>query len=573
MDDERKCGKLSERVFHTSFQIFLYEEQYIMSSKKWIIMFFSVLLFFITVIIISNLLIDPFGVFGDVLFDWYSYDMTQNPKVAKIAYLQKNDNYKKYDSYIIGSSGASALLPEYLECTGKKFYNMFVYGADMSETRDIAEYLIKNYKVKSLILTVGFMNTTNEPKPHTNTNEYMHAYADRSSRILFYLRYLFANPKYAFDKIDAYRRDTERQQIFDVFIPETGCYDKSVRDTEPISGLEAYLEKHSEFKTYRPYTRNPSEKKIENCLENIKEIKEMCDENNIDLTVIIPPVFYPDIETYSRDFIALFYNSLGKITSFYDFSSTYISYDARYFYDTTHYRNAVGKFIIDDIFRACLTDANYLSFYYEKGAPDTAERAVKNYFRETERTEKAAYINFVLLDDTTSPDYYEKLEKLLNFIYRGSAFAIETEYLIMNVKNRETNFVTSAFCFLRGKNFDKKTTALLEKYGVKSSAVFTYDKTIGQYDENDPEEEKLYKEKFLSVLSEEKHMNSFLYKKGDTTRYGEVLLHELGFEITLCDEVDGMVISSVIAGFPQTLYGIEVNRVSEIDIEDMKKLQ
>ena len=32
-----------------------------------------------------NMLVDPFGVFGDKYLDFYAYNMNNNPRVAKIA--------------------------------------------------------------------------------------------------------------------------------------------------------------------------------------------------------------------------------------------------------------------------------------------------------------------------------------------------------------------------------------------------------------------------------------------------------------------------------------------------------
>lgn len=34
-----------------------------------------------------NLAADPFGAFGDRLLSWFSYDETNNPRVAKFTYL------------------------------------------------------------------------------------------------------------------------------------------------------------------------------------------------------------------------------------------------------------------------------------------------------------------------------------------------------------------------------------------------------------------------------------------------------------------------------------------------------
>ena len=65
-----------------------------MSSKKWFIAFIVSFLIIIGGYALFNILVDPFGLFGDVVYDWYSYEMTLNPRAAKIAYLDKN--HKNY---------------------------------------------------------------------------------------------------------------------------------------------------------------------------------------------------------------------------------------------------------------------------------------------------------------------------------------------------------------------------------------------------------------------------------------------------------------------------------------------
>ena len=73
-----------------------------MSSRKWCIIAFCGALAAILSIAAINITVDPFGAFGD---DWYSYNITNNPRVGKTEYLK--DNHEKYDSYIIGCSSTS----------------------------------------------------------------------------------------------------------------------------------------------------------------------------------------------------------------------------------------------------------------------------------------------------------------------------------------------------------------------------------------------------------------------------------------------------------------------------------
>ena len=58
-----------------------------MSSKKWVLVFLVTVFVLAALLAGLNLAADPFGAFGDRLLHWFSYDETNNPRVAKLSYL------------------------------------------------------------------------------------------------------------------------------------------------------------------------------------------------------------------------------------------------------------------------------------------------------------------------------------------------------------------------------------------------------------------------------------------------------------------------------------------------------
>ena len=130
-----------------------------MTSKKWFVLFVITLLFIIVIHAGINYFVDPFGIFGDKIFNWYSFDMTNNPRIAKIGYLEKDDNYKKYDSYIIGCSSTSSFSPiDFEEFFGGKWYNMIMYGADMLDVEQTTYYVVDNFDAKNIVINVFVTN-------------------------------------------------------------------------------------------------------------------------------------------------------------------------------------------------------------------------------------------------------------------------------------------------------------------------------------------------------------------------------------------------------------------------------
>ena len=77
-----------------------------MKSSTWLFMLAVTLLLAMALVAACNVLVDPFGQFGDPVFGWNSYNFTNNPRAAKIAYL---DRYAaRYDSYLFGASTTSS---------------------------------------------------------------------------------------------------------------------------------------------------------------------------------------------------------------------------------------------------------------------------------------------------------------------------------------------------------------------------------------------------------------------------------------------------------------------------------
>ena len=314
-----------------------------MSSKKWVLVFLATVLVLAALLAALNLAADPFGAFGDRLLSWFSYDETNNPRVAKFTYLEQH--HDEYDSYILGCSSTSSFpVDAFNEAYGASFYNLIMYGADMRDCEKIAQYLVEHYEVKNLILNVYLDNGLTYDEESDRLTKNLHYKEDPdTSALSYYTRYLFADPRYALAKLKALRTDTILPQTFDVFDERTGCYDKRVRDAEPIGSEERYLESYPVFADYPrqtlslPYT--------EQCMQSVASIKTLCEEAGVSLTVVAGPVYAEYLKNFETETVAQFYRSLAQITSFWDFSSSSVSCEMRYFYDGTHFRNNVGEMI------------------------------------------------------------------------------------------------------------------------------------------------------------------------------------------------------------------------------------
>lgn len=315
-----------------------------MNAKKWVLTFLLLALVLALGLAAFNYVTDPFAAFGDKFLNWFSYDETNNPRVAKISYLEQH--HDEYDSYILGCSSTSSLqVSDFNELYDANFYNLIMYGADMRDCEKIADYLIEHYEVKHLVLNVYLDNGFTYDDETDRLTRNLHYLTDPdTSALSFYTRYLFCDPRYGFAKLKNLRNDRLLPQSFDVFNEVTGEYDKRVRDVEPIGSMDTYLEAYPVFADY-PKTGDFVLGQTENCMKSVAAIKEHCEAADVELVVVAAPVYIDYFQNFQAEDVANFYASLAKVTDFWDFSCSSVSCEPRYFYDATHFRNAVGSMI------------------------------------------------------------------------------------------------------------------------------------------------------------------------------------------------------------------------------------
>lgn len=315
-----------------------------MNAKKWVLTFLLLALVLVLGLAAFNYVTDPFAAFGDKFLNWFSYDETNNPRVAKISYLEQH--HDEYDSYILGCSSTSSLqVSDFNKLYDANFYNLIMYGADMRDCEKIADYLIEHYEVKHLVLNVYLDNGFTYDDETDRLTRNLHYLTDPdTSALSFYTRYLFCDPRYGFAKLKNLRNDRLLPQSFDVFNEVTGEYDKRVRDVEPIGSMDTYLEAYPVFADY-PKTGDFVLGQTENCMKSVAAIKERCEAADVELVVVAAPAYIDYFQNFQAEDVANFYASLAKVTDFWDFSCSSVSCEPRYFYDATHFRNAVGSMI------------------------------------------------------------------------------------------------------------------------------------------------------------------------------------------------------------------------------------
>lgn len=319
-----------------------------MQPKKWLLMVVGFALLSTLILFGINMLVDPFGVFGDKFLDFYAYNMNNNPRVAKIAYL--DEHHDEYDSYIIGGSKSSSISPslmnQYFE--GASFYNMMMYGGDFYDYEKTIHYLVENYEVKNIVLHMSMQEIDHYNQQNKNINTELNEKVLSGNALKYYTKYLTLNLEHSFKKLEGLLQREFDPMAYATFVPETGAYNKSVRDVESLGTLEEFLLKYPDFNEPLWHLEGTA---IEDNVAALERIKTYVESKGISFTFVAAPTYHLEMDRYATADIQKLWRGIASVTDFWDFTGyNTLSYDARNFYDKMHYRNTLGALMVQKMF-------------------------------------------------------------------------------------------------------------------------------------------------------------------------------------------------------------------------------
>lgn len=323
--------------------------------KKWILVFALVFACLTVAIGFFNYKMDPFGYWKSRKSE-ADYSAMSFGRHGKASYLKSNS--EKYSAVILGGSNASFLNPKVAsQLTGSKTFNFSNMYGDSTDYLQLVDYYIKKMpNLKEIMIQIS----NEEFHPPLKRPAYkLPAYITGESELLEILTFIFINPKDSFTTFMS-RVKTKKQNDnftsseivkFDGFSWDLRLYDFSdeTQYNHVIHPLDAEVI-FRDFNTilkilFETQQRDFSAEDI--CIENFAQIKRLCEENDIRLTVWVCACFISKKAMFEGEQYYAFLKRLAKITDFWDFSGfSDANLNPYNFYDPKHFNYETGDEIL-----------------------------------------------------------------------------------------------------------------------------------------------------------------------------------------------------------------------------------
>lgn len=312
------------------------------TSIQWANTFLIVSSLWIGTVFTVNFMVDPFG-----NREWVvekKYKPIVHERSEKYNTIFKQNTIHKYNCVILGSSRVMSMVPSANDAT-KECYNFGVHVANNPEKLFILQEWLKHAPLKTVYIGNELYNVHAQSRPtYLNPHGFMNGsegnYLSLSTlhiSLKTVNNFLKNEPQAYFNDDGSINHYVDEQAI------NNGTYDLSYPHFTTLSheAVEGNF-------IQNPFTYAPK------ALEPLKEIKALCDQYHVRVFAFITPTFYEaqvkmqsysSLSAASQKFRKELVDIFGEV---YDFDiNTSENRDPTNFYDSVHYRPAIGNLMID----------------------------------------------------------------------------------------------------------------------------------------------------------------------------------------------------------------------------------
>lgn len=317
--------------------------------KKFLLKLLAFALILMGILMPVNVIVDPYNIFH--------YDnpcdngVEPNKNFIKTKYILNNPD--KFDSLVFGSSRAGFL--DVSAIPDGKYYDMCYSEGLPAEHVNTLKVLIKGgFVPKNVLVLVDDISCFVDPASHENML-YRVPYPTGGpiSFIEFYAKYCDLITTYeSLSVMKEYRESGKADPDFAVRFRETG--------TER-------LDKPSEFdgtdgmgNELPGYAAAYYSLRLEESIEDMRNLKELCDKYGIKLTVVTNPLYYKTYEVAAENGYLDFLYELADVTEYTNFSGiSDVTTTCSNYYETSHFTPYVGWAMTEYVYNDFTDD--YLS--------------------------------------------------------------------------------------------------------------------------------------------------------------------------------------------------------------------
>jgi hypothetical protein len=273
-----------------------------------------------------------------------------NNNIKKVTYILENKNL--YNSFIFGSSRVGFINP--LLIKNGKYYNMtYPEGIPHEHLINIKLFINSGIKIKNLLIGLDEFSYQVSFKKHQNQGLTKAHYLATKTNFLIYCRELYLRFPLSEDRHHI-RKKIFGGRTFTSDITKQYLHFKNIEKT--FSRSMFTTKKHLENKIFQKPTLYNGDT-LKETLQDIKEIKDICNKEKINCIFFINPIHQKTYEYTNKKLLNQFRKELSKITPYYDFSyPSFISKDNSYWIETSLYLINVGDMMIDTIYNNKKTD-------------------------------------------------------------------------------------------------------------------------------------------------------------------------------------------------------------------------
>ena len=307
-----------------------------MTAKCWTLSLVGTMAFVMVMIAVVNYIVDPFGYFQPRTADRgaYSYDGSYNTRLSNFRYFE--EHHPEYNGVILGGS-KSMFLEESYFINGEKYCNLAINFGRLYDYLSWTEWIADNTDIQHILISLSTLEVgsyTPEERDEDGTGQISPAELDQNkNRVIQFIQYLY---KGGVKPSLQYLKSKKNGSLYWVgFYGQDFYYPFRNPDPMPyyrdwISELNNYLDR-SVNGIYEPMPA------IKQNLAALQEIKEICEESGIQLSVVIAPTSTIQYLLYESPEYWDYLRDMAQIVDYWDFSMpNAINANMFNFYDEGH---------------------------------------------------------------------------------------------------------------------------------------------------------------------------------------------------------------------------------------------